>query len=145
MKFQKGGETAAVSAAKTGFGSATKGVTDAANQAMGKIDSVMESYSKSMFLYTTAIMYLLYVLVVFGISTVAPELLSYLEFFFRLFICLFLLIRFNPLRKHTCTEADGRIIFAAALLMLSTQGLTHLAMYFLSNLKWAYNTYMMYM
>jgi hypothetical protein len=89
----------------------------------------------------TIVIYVLYALVVVGVSAVAPELLKFLDSFLRIFVCLFLLIRFNPFRDEkstTYTKADRTIVFNATLLLLSSQGLTNAAEYVLANLKYSY-------
>lgn len=49
----------------------------------------------------------------------------------RYFVCIFLLLRFHPFRKHTLGKYDGQIIFISALFLLTNEGM---AEFLLSNL-----------
>jgi len=39
------------------------------------------------------------------------------------FVCLFLLVKFHPFRKHVLKEGDSRIIFSSALFLLLNLGI----------------------
>lgn len=56
----------------------------------------------------------------FGLSLVAPHYLNLFETYMKLYICVSLLIRFNPLRKKSLTSLDKKIGFSAGILLLST-------------------------
>lgn len=103
------------------------------------VDRWFEANSSSVVFWTFAFIYFLYIIVVIGVSNLAPQLLVYLEMFVRIFVCVFLLIRFNPFRKRACTAADNNMVFIAAILLLSAQGLTKLASYFIENTKRLYD------
>ena len=67
---------------------------------------------------------------VLGISSYAPEYLETLNNFTRIYVCLFLIWRFNPIRdslfnpfrasKLVFTNLDRKIAFNAGMLILST-------------------------
>jgi hypothetical protein len=60
----------------------------------------------------------------FGFSNSAPEYLKSMDYYFRIYICLFLIWRFNPFRKvHKFTELDNKIAFNAGLFILTTTAL----------------------
>jgi hypothetical protein len=42
----------------------------------------------------------------------------------RYFVCVFLLLRFHPFRKHNLGKYDGQIIFISALFLLTNEGMT---------------------
>ena len=72
------------------------------------------------------IVFILLLLTLFGVSKCAPEYLSYLDYYVRIYICLFLLWRFNPLRdKIHFTRLDAKISFNAGLFILTTTALNH--------------------
>jgi len=72
-------------------------------------------------IYTT---YILIVLSSFGLSQSAPTYLATLDYYIRIYICLFLLWRFNPLRtQFEFTKLDAKIAFSAGLFMLTTTAL----------------------
>jgi membrane-associated phospholipid phosphatase len=74
--------------------------------------------------------YFLTFISVLGISTYAPQYLETLNNFTRIYVCLFLIWRFNPIRdsrfnplrasKAVFTNLDRKIAFNAGLLVLST-------------------------
>ena len=59
-----------------------------------------------------------------GLSSLAPAYLENLDYYIRIYICLFLLWRFNPFRKEvTFTDLDRKIAFSAGLFILTTTAL----------------------
>ena len=64
--------------------------------------------------------YILYFLTIFGLSRNAPEYLKYLQFFIQIYVCLFLIIRFNPFIKTKFTTLDRRVAFSAGLFIFTT-------------------------
>lgn len=60
----------------------------------------------------------------FGFSQSAPKFLEDLDYYIRIYICLFLMWRFNPFRTHyEFTDLDRKIAFSAGLFMLTTTAL----------------------
>ena len=58
-------------------------------------------------------------LAVLGISVTAPKYADIIDFYLSVYICLFLMYRFNPLRTNIkCTNFDKRIIFSSSILIL---------------------------
>lgn len=58
-------------------------------------------------------------LAVMGLSVTAPKYANIIDFYLSVYICLFLMYRFNPFRKFTnCTKFDKRIIFSSSILIL---------------------------
>ena len=66
------------------------------------------------------ITYTLYFLIIFGISKRAPEYLETLQYWVKIYVSLFLIIRFNFLRKVQFTDLDRKIAFTAGLFLLTT-------------------------
>jgi hypothetical protein len=59
-----------------------------------------------------------------GWSSSAPKYLESLDYYVRIYICLFLIWRFNPFRKISqFTELDRKIVFTAGLFILTTSAL----------------------
>jgi hypothetical protein len=70
------------------------------------------------------IAFILLVLTLFGVSQTAPQYLEYLNYYIPIYICLFLLWRFNPLRERIhFTSLDAKISFNAGLFILTTTAL----------------------
>lgn len=61
-----------------------------------------------------------------GLSERAPKYLDSMDYYVRIYICLFLIWRFNPLReKLEFTELDRKITFSAGVFILTTTALNH--------------------
>ena len=71
--------------------------------------------------------YLSYFLIIvssLGLSQTAPKYLQTLDYYIRVYICLFLIWRFNPLRTHyEFTDLDRKIAFSAGAFILTTTAL----------------------
>ncbi len=66
--------------------------------------------------------YLLIILVLIGIQ-IPNKIYNYyytIDFYIRIYICIFLLWRFNPFQKIKFNELDRNIAFSAGLVILST-------------------------
>jgi len=74
--------------------------------------------------YIYGIMYfhLAYVFVFIGIVELNEKYLNILDIAIQTFICLFLIVRFNPLRKHMFRPSDAKIIFGSATFLLLNLG-----------------------
>jgi hypothetical protein len=86
-----------------------------------------------LFIYTS---YFLIFVSAFGISETAPKYLANLDYYVRVYICLFLMWRFNPFRTHyEFTDLDRKIAFSAGAFILTTTALNQYLVYFKSFLK----------
>lgn len=63
---------------------------------------------------------ILYIIISFGLSTIAPQYLSYLRQFLKIYVSLFLIYRFNYFRTIKLTELDRKIGFNAGILLIGT-------------------------
>lgn len=76
-----------------------------------------------LFIYTSQVLILLSAL---GLFTDYPVFFQQVEFFIRIYICLFLIWRFNPIRPllfnkpFVFTSLDRKVAFSAGLLILTT-------------------------
>jgi hypothetical protein len=85
---------------------------------------LLHKYQEYMFNSIIFITYILIVLSSLGLSVEAPYYLSNLDYYVRIYICLFLIWRFNPLRtKYEFTDLDRKIAFSAGLFILTTTAL----------------------
>ena len=67
------------------------------------------------------ISYILVVVSFLGLYDSAPKFLDSLDYYVRIYVCLFLIWRFNPLRTHfEFNELDRKIAFTAGLFILTT-------------------------
>ena len=75
----------------------------------------------TIFIYVS---YMLMILSAFGLSEAAPKFLQSLDYYVRIYICLFLIWRFNPFRRHyEFTDLDRKIAFSAGVFILTTTAL----------------------
>ena len=75
----------------------------------------------NLFIYSS---YGLLLISALGLSTTAPTYLDSMDYYIRIYICLFLMWRFNPFReKPEFTELDRKIAFSAGVFILTTTAL----------------------
>jgi hypothetical protein len=77
----------------------------------------------NIFIVTT---YSLIILSFLGLSQSAEQYLQSLDYYVRIYICLFLIWRFNPFRSsYEFTDLDRKIAFSGGLLILTTSALNN--------------------
>jgi len=84
----------------------------------------------TIFNYVVAISYVLYFLIIFGISTSAPEYLETLQYWIKIYISIFLIVRFNRFRNLQFTELDRKMAFSAGIFLLTTTIFTQLVNFY---------------
>jgi hypothetical protein len=86
--------------------------------------TTLHKYQERIFdliIYTS---YFLIIISSLGLSESAPKYLSSLDYYIRVYICLFLIWRFNPLRmNYEFTDLDRKIAFSAGVFILTTTAL----------------------
>lgn len=76
--------------------------------------------------------YILIIISALGLSETAPKYLQSLDYYIRVYTCLFLIWRFNPFRSSfDFTELDRKIAFSAGVFILTTTALNQ----YLDNIK----------
>jgi len=94
----------------------------------------MNDVYKKIFLYGINASYILYFIVLFGIGGYAPEYLSYLRSFLKIYIAILLIILYNPYtfkKKKEFGEFDRKLVFSSAIfLLLSTTAISGVEEYF---------------
>lgn len=94
-----------------------------------KFNSILNDIQENIFDIIILISYVLIIATFFGVSTGAYKYLDSLDYYVRIYICLFLLWRFNPFRKiETFTNLDRKIVFSAGLFILTTSALNEYVM-----------------
>lgn len=66
------------------------------------------------------ISYISYIGIALGIKIISPENLNKLDYYVKIYVCLFLLYRFNPFSKIVFNELDRKMAFSAGLFLLTT-------------------------
>ena len=90
---------------------------------------------EKMFNIVIFINYVLYFIIILGISINAPDYLSSLDYYVKMYISGFLLLRFNPFRKVEFTELDRKIVFSAAIFIFTTTAINSLLITYLKKIK----------
>lgn len=84
----------------------------------------LHKFQEQFFDLVIYVSYILIILSSLGISEYAPKYLNNLDYYVRVYICLFLIWRFNPLRSHyEFTDLDRKIAFSAGAFILTTTAL----------------------
>lgn len=92
----------------------------------------MNKFYENLLLYGLNFSYILYFLVLLGITTFAPIYLSKLKIFLKVYIALLLIYFYNPItyKQKQFTDFDRKLVFSAGIfLLLSTTFLRGLEEY----------------
>ena len=86
---------------------------------MGIYDK-FHSFQEGVFDIVVYITYFLIILAALGISQYAPTYLNDLDYYVKIYVSLFLIIRFNPFIHLKFTELDRKIAFTSGLFLITT-------------------------
>jgi hypothetical protein len=90
------------------------------------IKSQLHRLQEILFNTFIVISYSLIILSFLGLSQSAEKYLQSLDYYVRIYICLFLIWRFNPFRSnYEFTDLDRKIAFSGGLLILTTSALNN--------------------
>lgn len=84
------------------------------------ISNKLYDAQNTLFNYIVFISYALYFVILFGLSTNAPQYLDTLQYCIKIYISLFLIIRFNYFTNVKFNELDKKIAFSAGVFLLTT-------------------------
>jgi hypothetical protein len=84
------------------------------------------NFHTSTYLWAVFIIHLTYAIVLVGLVEAEPSYLTTIEYYVKVYVSIFLILRFNPY-YHTrqFTETDRRIVFSAAIFIVTTSVLKH--------------------
>jgi hypothetical protein len=86
--------------------------------------SEIHNIQEVLFNSTLIVSYILIFVTFIGVSASAPVYLYNLDYYVKIYTCLFLIWRFNPFRQiDKFTELDRKIAFSAGLFILTTTAL----------------------
>jgi len=86
----------------------------------------------------TIIIYLtwgLYITIALGLSAKAPQYLTDLQYYVKIYVSLFLILRFNPFRRVKFTSLDAKIAFSAGLFLLATTAIDSILKNYLEHIN----------
>jgi hypothetical protein len=90
----------------------------------------------SAYLWSAFIVTVTYLAVLIGLVGTAPEYIETLEKYIKVYVAIFLILRFNPFTSTgKFTELDRKIVFASALTVLTTSALNNTIQYYLAPLR----------
>jgi len=95
----------------------------------------VDEFQYNAFTFVVYVSYFLYFLIAFGLLASAPQYLEQLHYYIKLYVSLFLIVRFNPLRKLEFSQLDKEISFSAGVFLLSTTAITDLLITYLNEIK----------
>ena len=87
--------------------------------------NMMDDIAVPVYFVSIAALYFCYFVLFFKIVDVSHKYVAFLQMIIHVFVCLFLLIRFNPLIHPVLRKYDSNIIFTSAVLLLSNVVLIH--------------------
>jgi hypothetical protein len=94
------------------------------------------NFQNRLFTIFIYISYFLIIISSLGLSQSAPQFLKSLDYYVRIYICIFLIWRFNPLRaRYEFTDLDRKIAFSAGLFILTTTALNKYLDDFINKIK----------
>ena len=81
----------------------------------------LHRWQEKVFDFSVYTSYFLIVISSLGFSATAPKYLETIDYYVRIYICLFLMWRFNPLKQtYEFTDLDRKIAFSAGVFILTT-------------------------
>jgi len=95
----------------------------------------LHDFQASAFNYIIFASYFLYAAAALGLFAKAPEYLYSLDSYVKIYVCLFLIIRFNPFRKIKFTDLDRRIAFSAGVYILTTTAITQILITYVEQIQ----------
>lgn len=91
-----------------------------------KTEHYLEIIKKPLYMGSLFILHLAYILVFLGVIQYTPMFVNNLNILIQVFVCIFLMVKFHPFRKHELKEFDSTIIFGSAMFLLTNIGFTQL-------------------
>lgn len=94
-----------------------------------QLDNTLDTffdYTGPYYVYALTGIHLLYIFAFFGIALTDAQYLSVLNIGIQTFICIFLMFRFHPFRKHELKRYDPVLIFGSATFLLLNLGFIEL-------------------
>jgi hypothetical protein len=80
--------------------------------------------------------WILYFMITFNLSINAPQYLTDLQYYIKLYVSILLIWRFNPLRKIQFNELDKKIAFSAGIFLITTTAIGILIEKYLKNVMY---------
>lgn len=95
---------------------------------------LLDEFEKN-YMYLNIVVHAIFFAVFLGIVYVNTSYLRQLNIFTQFVVCVFLMIRFHPFRKHEFHQYDAGIIFSCALFLLFNLGVVESVKQYLPSLE----------
>jgi len=89
-----------------------------------QLDYLFDKIKKPFYFSMIIIIYGSYILILLGIYYINTSYIKKAFNYLEIFICVFLILRFNPLRKAVLHDFDQYLIFVSGLIILTNIGIT---------------------
>ena len=93
---------------------------------------LIQKHGFSVIIYLT---WVLYFAILLGLSANAPQYLDDLQYYVKMYVSLFLIVRFNPFTRVRFIVLDGKIAFSAGVFLITTTAINGLLEMYLDKLK----------
>ena len=97
--------------------------------------TILYEFQDKIFNIVIIVSWILYISILTGISVNAPKYLDTFDYYVKIYVCLFLIFRFNPFTKIESTDLDRKIAFSAGIFLFTTSSLNQISAYYLEKLK----------
>lgn len=95
----------------------------------------LHEFQERMFLFIIVLSWVLYIAIALGLWNKAPLYLNDLQYYTKIYVSLFLLLRFNPFRSVEFTDLDRSIAFSSGIFLLGTTFINSFLEKYLSKVK----------
>ena len=95
----------------------------------------LHTFQEQLFDFASFLTFVLYFIIVLGVSVNAPEYLNKLQYYVKVYIGLFLVWRFNPFRRVKFTRLDAKIAFTAGIFLMTTTAFDSIVIFYLKEIQ----------
>ncbi len=99
-------------------------------------DRSLLTFQNTVFDYVIFLSYFFYFIALFGVSSSAPQYFTTLQYWTKVYISVFLVIRFNMFRKIKFNYLDQKIAFQAGMFLLATTVIEQIIERYLNEIKY---------
>jgi len=100
-----------------------------------KLYKNIHDFQYNIFTIIIYVTWILYIIIALGLSAKAPQYLTNLHYYVKIYVSLFLIYRFNPFRRVKFTNLDAKIAFSAGLFLLGTTAIDSILQNYLKQIR----------
>ena len=93
------------------------------------------TFQLNAFSFIILLTWFLYFVILLGLSANAPQYLNDLQYYVKIYVSLFLILRFNPFRHSRFTELDAKIAFSAGMFLITTTAINQFIVTYFNEIK----------